>query len=108
MTLTKNLGEGISKWAADTTSLEIKTYTSTDLTNIEFDNKTGKFTGSNQPRPRAMTFIKWDGDITAVIPEGDQELWEIHSELVRQAQANRAAIVEAVLTALSSLIPGTG
>jgi hypothetical protein len=100
--LTDRLGQAISNLAQDAATLEVKTYSSDDMTGVQF--KKGKFEGDVQPTLRALTYVKLDGDMTVVVPQGDAELWAIHSEMVEKAQANRAKIIEIAISAATSIV----
>jgi hypothetical protein len=100
--LTDRLSQAIANLAQDAATLEVKTYSSDDMTGIQF--KQGKFEGNVQPTLRALTYIKLDGDMTVVVPQGDEELWAIHSEMVEKAQANRAKIIEIAISAATSIV----
>lgn len=88
----------------DATTLEVRTYVSSDAraaagTDRETLAKTGDL--------RAFTRIRIDGDMDVIVPENDgvvdTQLWSLHVELVKQAQQNRAELLKAVLSSLSSL-----
>ena len=53
---------------------------------------------------RALTAISFDGDQITVVPEDDDKLWETHLQIVNQAQANRAALFQALLSSATGLI----
>ena len=102
----RKLGEAVASFTADVSSLEVKTYTTGDLEDLDelaFDIRTKRFSGPEKPRLRALTFISLDGDQISVIPEDDEELWRLHNEIVAQAQANRAALLRAMMSAVSGL-----
>ncbi len=64
----------------------------------------GELEGANL---RAMTVITILGDIEQVVPVQDgnvnHELWNIHQELVKQAQASRNSLIQAAMSAAASL-----
>jgi hypothetical protein len=83
--------------------LEVDTYVSRDLDQVEY--RDGKFVGA---RLRAATRITLDGDTKLCIPQDeagdlDTELWAIHTEAVRQAQASRTELVKTAIEAGSGL-----
>ena len=100
------IGQVLSDALEDATSLEVKTY-STDAIEQITSYKNGVFTGG-QPRLRAFTHIALDGDTVVCVPEDsgeiDEALWKIHTDMVQQAQASRADLLKAAVSALSGLV----
>ncbi len=96
------LAEALSAAVADLSSLEIATYTSDALEGVTYDAKSKTLEG--KLRLRAMTHISFDGDIKACLPEKDgkvdRELWQVHLEMVKEAQTNRAELLRAVMELL--------
>jgi hypothetical protein len=97
------LGQFMVQVLDDTTTLEVDTYVSQDLDQVEY--KDGKFVGA---RLRAATRITLDGDTKLCLPQNeegelDTELWAIHTEAVRQAQASRAELVKTAIEAGTAL-----
>lgn len=101
--LVSNLGERLSQALQDAASLEIKTYTADQLQQVTFQN--GQPEGAEL---RALTRIALDGDIVSCVPttegELDRELWEVHLQLVKQAQETRTELLRTLLNAASSLV----
>jgi hypothetical protein len=97
------LGAFLSQAIQDAASLEVATYTSENLTGVEYQQ--GKFVGPAELR--ALTRINVDGDTSAVVPvqkgEIEQELWAVHLEMVRQAQSGRNELLKTAVSALASL-----
>lgn len=97
------LGEVLSEALDDAAKLEISTYVSEDIAKFEVD-KEGEIKGATL---RAYTRIKIDGDTLSVLPEEDgvvdTDLWEVHMQIVAQAQANRAEFMKTVVSAASNL-----
>jgi hypothetical protein len=93
------LGQAIDSAA----TLDVRTYTSDQVDKVNL-NVAGKLEGANL---RALTVIKILGDIEQVVPVEDgqvnHELWEIHQETVRQAQASRNDLIRAAMSAAASL-----
>ncbi|HET91577.1 MAG TPA: hypothetical protein ENN99_12695 [Chloroflexi bacterium] len=93
---TDQLATALGKAAADLATLEVKTFTADDLTTLE---------GS---RLRALTRIKFDGDMQVYVPEMvggiAEELRHIHVEMVREAQANRAQFIGAMAEVATNLL----
>jgi len=92
------LGEALD----DATSLEVATYISENMSQVEY--KDGRFTGAQL---RALTRVKIDGDTLVCVPEVDGEvdtaLWQIHLEMLQQAQASRAELLKTVVSAATGL-----
>ena len=89
----------------DAITLEVRTYVSD---NPNAAAAADRQTLANQGSLRAFTRIAIDGDMDVNVPQTDgkldQELWQLHLEMVKQAQATRAATMQTVLEALSQLI----
>jgi len=97
------LGSFMVKMLDDTTTLEVDTYVSQNMDQVEY--KGGKFDGATL---RAATRVTLDGDTVLCVPQDedgdiDTELWAIHTEAVRQAQAGRAELVKMAIEAGTSL-----
>jgi hypothetical protein len=96
------LGDYLSKALDDATSLEVTTYVAEDMSNVKYDS--GKFVGA---RMRAVTRVSIDGDTLVCIPEVDGEVdtavWNIHLEMVKQAQASRAELMNTIVGAAASI-----
>jgi len=82
-------------------TLEVRTYTAGNLNTI-----TVKDTGDAELR--ALTHVDFDGDMRVFVPsvgaEVDTELWDIHREMVREAQSNRAQFLGAMAKLASDLL----
>jgi hypothetical protein len=93
---TDQLAVALKKAAVELATLEVKTYTTSDLET------------QADPRLRALTQIDFDGDMDIYVPEGagglDQELRQIHTEMVREAQANRAQFLGAIAEMATNLL----
>ncbi len=99
------LGSYMSKALEDATTLEVETYVSNDLTGVGFEG--GKFTNASL---RAVTRVTIDGDTKVCIPQNedgeiDTAIWQVHLDMVKQAQASRAELMKTLLSAINS-IPG--
>ncbi len=96
------LGDYMSKALDDATSLEISTYVAGDMSSVQYE--TGKFTGAQL---RALTRISIDGDTLVCVPEKDGEvdtaIWNIHVDMVKSAQANRAELMKTLVSAAASI-----
>jgi len=101
----KAFGDKIAKAVSEATekimTLEVRTYTAENLSAITSSN-----TGNAELR--ALTHVDFDGDMRVYVPatgaEVDTELWEIHREMVREAQANRAQFLGAMAKLASDLL----
>jgi hypothetical protein len=97
------VGNFLSKALDDATSLEVSTYVADDLENIKYAN--GKYIGA---RLRAMTRVNIDGDTLVCLPEKDGEvdttIWNIHLEMVKSAQENRAELMKTIVGAVANMI----
>jgi signal transduction histidine kinase len=98
----KALGEKVEQFVADVSTLEVRTYVSDRLDQVDREF----FTTSE---PRALTYISLDGDTMVVVPlnagQLDEALWRIHSETVGQAQAHREAMFKTVMELVRGLVP---
>ncbi len=98
----EKLGNYLSQALDDATSLEVSTYVADDLGDVKYAN--GKYDGA---RLRAMTRINIDGDTLVCVPEKDGEvdtaIWNIHLEMVKSAQENRAELIKTMVGAAASM-----
>lgn len=98
----KTLVDKLSKAVDDVTSVEVTTYVSDDMNEVA----AGQFT--EKTRLRALTRIEIDGDAKLVVPtkkeELDQELWKIHSDMVKQAQDRQVKLAETLISAAASVV----
>jgi len=96
------VGDFLGKALEDAGSLEISTYVSDEISQVRFEQ--GKLSGA---RLRAFTYIKVDGDTLVCLPEQDgevdTELWNIHLQMVQQAQDSRAEFIKTVVSAAAGL-----
>jgi hypothetical protein len=98
------LGAYMSKALDDATSLEVLTYVSDDLGTVTYES--GKFTGS--ARLSALTRVKIDGDTLVCVPQDEDgqvetALWQIHLDMVKQAQEARSELMKTLVSAASNL-----
>jgi len=96
------LGNYLSKALDDATSLEVSTYVADNLDQVKYAD--GKYDGA---RLRAMTRVNIDGDTLVCVPEKDGEvdtaIWNIHLEMVKSAQENRAELMKTIVGAAASI-----
>lgn len=102
-----DLAEKIGAAIEEITSLEVNTYTSSNLEGVIYDAGEKHFKG--QIRMRARTYISFDGDMEVCLPvrdDGsvDRELWQIHSEMVKQAQVNRTEFLKTLSDLAARLV----
>jgi hypothetical protein len=101
---TEKLNTYLSKALDDATSLEIFTYTAEDMDAVTYAS--GKFGGG--VKLRAMTRVNLSGDTLVCVPEKDGEvdkaIWELHLEMVKQAQASRAELMNTLVNAATGLL----
>ena len=99
----KKLAAFIAQAIDSAATLDVRTYTSDQVDKVN-PGAAGKLEGANL---RAMTVIKILGDIEQVVPvqegEVNHELWDIHQETVKQAQASRNDLIQAAMSAAASL-----
>lgn len=106
MNFTRGLAEALGRAADDISSLEVITYASDDMEAVAYDHETKKLTG--QTTPRALTRIAFDGDTQVCVPRKpeavDEALWQIHVQMVREAQDNRTKFLGAMAELATRLI----
>jgi len=94
------LGQTLEKAVDDAASLQVSTYTSDDMAQVTYAE--GKFSGT--AKLRAWTRIKLDGDTLVCVPEEwNEDLWNVHTDMVEQAQAHRAEMIKAATAAAAGL-----
>jgi hypothetical protein len=96
------LGDFLSKALDDATSLEVSTYVSDNISAVKYEN--GKFSGASL---RAVTRVNIDGDTIVCVPEEDGEvdldLWNIHLQMLQQAQTSRSELLKTAVSAVTGL-----
>ncbi len=101
----ETLGDKLIDFANDVTTLEVRTFVSERIEDVRPD----AVMGFTHAQPRAMTYIKLDGDTLVVVPvdagQIDEALWQIHSQTVEQAQAHRQAMLRTVGELIAGFIP---
>ncbi|MCA9685823.1 MAG: hypothetical protein KC457_26845, partial [Myxococcales bacterium] len=89
----------------DATTLEVRTYVSA---NPGLAAAADRQTLAQDGDLRAFTRIAIDGDMDVIIPQRDgaidRELWELHLQLVKQAQEARARTLEVIVAAFTGAI----
>lgn len=99
------LASTLSAAIEDAATLEVRTYVSD---NANAAAAADRDTLQRDGDLRAFTRIKIDGDIDTIVPytdgELDKQLWELHLQLVAQAQQARTQTLQTVLSAFSGLL----
>ena len=105
--IAKKLGDVLGQAITDAALLEVRTFTSDKIDMVGIEN--GKLVNASL---RALTIIKMDGDVEQVVPvvdgEVDIDLWTLHLETVKQAQAARSDLIKSAISALTSLVSPAG
>jgi hypothetical protein len=105
--VTQKLVDFLGQTVDHAATLEVRTYTSES---IEASLKSSQRPGDL--RLRALTSISFTGDVEQILPvrdgEVDRELFDLHMDMVKQAQASRSEMMNAMLAAVASLtnLPG--
>jgi hypothetical protein len=102
---TNELAAALSKTAKEIATLEVKTFTTEDLDAV---SQAGAGEALHA-RLRALTRVAFNGNTEVYVPERasgqvDRELWQLHLEMVKQAQANRAQFLQAIAEMAANLI----
>ncbi|MBN1953707.1 MAG: hypothetical protein JW900_01545 [Anaerolineae bacterium] len=96
----QQLSEALQKAADKIATLEVRTYTAPDLETIARQG--------GEKKLRAFTRIKFDGSVEAYLPdeveESDPQVWQLHREMVRDAQANRAHFLQTMTGVATDLL----
>jgi len=104
----KKAAETMTDVIKDIVVLEVSTYTSADLSGVDYDAETKHFVGS--VRRRALTRMRLDGETMVIVPESngqiDQQLWALHTQLVEQAQNQRLELIKTIASAANYLLGG--
>ena len=100
---TSQLASALGKAAQEMSTLEVRTYTTSDLDAV---SKSG---AEGNAQLRALTRVAFDGDMQVFVPEKssgeiDHNVWELHRDMVQQAQANRAQFLQAMAELASNLL----
>lgn len=101
-TTLRRLIELLEKAVDGLTAVEVATYTSEDLSHVEY--KDGAFSGAAL---RARTRMSLDGKTVNLVPERDgkidEALWRVHMDSVDKAIANRSEMLKVASSVASSL-----
>ncbi len=96
------IATAIEQITEDILTLEVRTYARDDLKGIALNNPEA---GAEL---RAVTFVDFDGDVRNYVPTTtagvDEDLWQIHREMVREAQLNRTQFVAALAKMAGELL----
>ncbi|MEH2080097.1 MAG: hypothetical protein V7K89_08800 [Nostoc sp.] len=100
------LSQSLQQAIADTSSLEVATYTSEDLNSVHYNPSSKQFAGT--AKLQALTRINFTGDTFLCLQEKegkvDETLGKIHLEAVKQAQAHRTELLNTTVSAATSLL----
>ncbi len=92
---TLQLADALSRAARDLVTLEVRTYTADDLDAALADDASAA-----KAELRLATRIHFDGDVDLYLPaeagDVDEKLRQLHLDMVREAQANRAQFLSAI------------
>lgn len=104
----QNLTAALERAVEDVTVVEVTTYTSNDLSTVEFDRATGRFAGDTTLR--ALTRMGLGGDTKLLMPEQhdvvDQCVWTLHATTVQEARQTRVEMIKAVGALVGHLVGG--
>ncbi len=95
------IAEAIGNITQDILTLEVRTYATDNLKGVTLSN-------AGDADLRALTLVDFDGDVRNYVPTTaagvDEDLWQIHREMVREAQINRTQFVSAMAKMASDLL----
>ena len=98
---TNQLASALGRAATNITTLEVKTYTTSDIATVAQGEEA-------QAKLRAYTRVAFDGDMQVYVPAKvggvDEELWKIHADMVREAQSNRAQFLQSMAELATNLL----
>jgi hypothetical protein len=102
---TSQLAKALSDAATEIATLKVRTYTTDDMNAVSRSVKEDM----DKAKLRAMTTIAFDGDMQVYVPETatgevDRALWQLHEQMVHEAQANRAQFLQAVAEMATNLL----
>ncbi|MFN4292517.1 MAG: hypothetical protein ACK4JD_00100 [Thermoflexales bacterium] len=102
----RQLTDSLSQMANDLSSIEVRTFSTDDMSQVHYDFGSKAFSGS--VKLRALTRIDLDGDVQIVVPEKggelDEMLWAAHMSMVKEAQATRAQFIGSMAEMATRLI----
>lgn len=91
--------------ADDAVTLEVRTYASPDVATSAAAEGAAL---AREGDLRAFTRVHLDGSMDVIVPERngvvDTALWNVHVEMVKQAQAGRAEMIRAVLSSIAGIV----
>jgi hypothetical protein len=100
------IGDAAGRLADGVSRIEVSTYVSAAIDDVEFDDK-GQPTGAHR---RVFTRTRIDGDTVALLPDdleaGDKQLLDFHLGLVEQARETQAELLSRVTSAFGSIVGG--
>lgn len=96
------IAEAIKNVTDEILTLEVETYSTDDLQAVSAGQ-------TSDAQLRALTRVAFDGDMKNYVPTTssggvDHEVWEIHMQMVREAQQNRAQFINAMAEMATNLL----
>lgn len=105
--LTRGILELVQRSLASVSDLEVRTYVTAD---IDATAAAERDSLAETAELRAFSRIRLDGDIDSAIPEGageaDRVVHQMHGEMVKQAQQNRADLLRVLLQTSAHILRG--
>jgi hypothetical protein len=97
--LTKKLGETLATLLDSSTSAQVATYVSDDLSAVSYER--GAFKGS--AKLGALTRVHLKGDVEQCISLDDEAVWQKHQAMVEKVMEQRLELIKAALGVLGVL-----
>lgn len=100
------LSKSLQKAIDETSSLEVSTYTSDDLSGVHYNQSSKQFEGT--AKLQALTRINLNGDTFVCLQEKegklDETLGKIHQEAVSQARTHRTELLKITVSTVTDLL----
>ncbi|MDZ8066891.1 MAG: hypothetical protein RMY64_14925 [Nostoc sp. DedQUE08] len=100
------LSKSLQKAIDETSSLEVSTYTSDDLSGVHYNPSSKQFEGT--AKLQALTRINLNGDTFVCLQEKegklDETLGKIHQEAVSQARTHRTELLKITVSTVTDLL----
>jgi hypothetical protein len=106
--LTHGLLQLLQRALVDVGDLEVRTFVSPDLAATAAAERDQLAATAEL---KAFSRVHLDGDIDVCVPQGgsseaDREVWQLHGEMVKQAQQNRAELLRMLLSTSAHILRG--
>ncbi|MEH1919770.1 hypothetical protein [Nostoc sp.] len=102
----EQLSKSLQKAIDETSSLEVSTYTSDDLSSVHYNPSSEQFEGT--AKLQALTRINLNGDTFICLQEKegklDETLGKIHQEAVSQARTHRTELLKITVSTVTELL----